>query len=479
LSSADRPHKGWVRFLTVLIGFLTVLTILTAWVDRQVFDTQEWGDTSLKLLQNPDIQKQVATYAVDELYANVDVEAELKDILPSDLSGFSGIAAGGLRQVADSGAQQALSNPNIQDLWRQANETAQTTLVRIIEDEGAVVSTTGGKVELQLRPLIIEIAGQVGLGQQARDNIPADVGSIEIVDSEQLSTVQTVAKIIQGTALITALLLLALIGLTVYLARGYRWASLLWIAAALAIGAVIVLILRSVAEGIVVSQLANVDIQPAAEAAYSIGTDLLRSIAISVIWSAVFLVFLAWLVSPNGAAESARRFLAVPFGSYPGATFTLLGLVAFVFLLMGAGDQREFLIRLMIVILFGLGAWAFRRTLVAAYPDAHVPAISEFGQRAGDKAKGLWQDRPDFLRRKQKDDTAVAAAAPPPGSAPTPGGESPTEVLTAEGVAAAPAPDPETARLDRLERLAGMHERGVLTDEEFAEEKARVRGEGG
>ena len=466
MSSAERPHKGWVRVLTALIGFLTVLTILTAWVDRQVFDTQEWGDTSLKLLQNPDIQKQVATYAVDELYANVDVEAELKDILPADLSGFSGIAAGGLRQVADSGAQQALSNPNIQDLWRQANETAQTTLVRIIEDDATVVSTTGGRVELQLRPLIIEIADQVGLGQQAKDNIPANVGSIEIVDSEQLSTVQTVAKIIKGTALITALLLLALIGLTVYLARGYRWVSLLWIAAALALGAVVVLVLRSVAEGIVVSQLANVDIQPAAEAAYSIGTDLLRSIAMSVIWSAVFLVFLAWLVSPNGAAESTRRFLAVPFGSYPGATFTLLGVVAFIFLVMGAGDQREFLIRLMIVILFGLGAWAFRRTLVAAYPDAEVPAISEFGRRAGDRAKGLWEDRPEFLRRKRRDE----------GPGPAPGAESPTEVLPASGAAApAPATDPETVRLDRLERLAAMHERGVLTDEEFAEEKARVR----
>jgi hypothetical protein len=85
---------------------------------------------------------------------------------------------------------------------------------------------------------------------------------------------------------------------------------------------------------------------------------------------------------------------------------------------------------------------------------------------------GAWQDRPDFLRRKQKQE-----------------GESPTEVLPATGAAApgaiapvapsAPSADPETARLDRLERLAAMHERGVLTDEEFAEEKARVRGEGG
>lgn len=86
--SDERPHKGWVRFLTVLVGLLTVLAILSTWVDRQIFDSQEWGDTSLKMLQNPEIQDRVAAFAVDELYENVDVEAELKDILPGDLDSF-------------------------------------------------------------------------------------------------------------------------------------------------------------------------------------------------------------------------------------------------------------------------------------------------------------------------------------------------------------------------------------------------------
>jgi hypothetical protein len=36
--------------------------------------------------------------------------------------------------------------------------------------------------------------------------------------------------------------------------------------------------------------------------------------------------------------------------------------------------------------------------------------------------------------------------------------------------------DDEDSRLGRLERLAELHEKGVLTDEEFAAEKARVLG---
>ncbi len=471
----ERPHKGWVRFLTVLIGILTVLAIVSAWVDRQIFDTQEWGDTSSKMLQNPVIQKEVAAYAVDELYANVDVEAELEDILPGDLQDLSGIAAGGLRQVADRGAEQALNSQRIQDLWRQANETAHATLIAIIEDDSAVVSTTGGKVELELRPLIIEIADQVGLGQQARDNIPETVGQIEIVDSDQLSTVQTVARVIHGTALITALLLLLLVALAVYLSPGYRWITLLWIAASLIVGALIVLILRSVIGGVVVPELATVDVQPAADAAYGIATDLLRSIAMTIIWSAVVLVALAWLVSPNRAAESIRKFLAVPFGRFPAATFGLLGLAGFIFLLMGAGDQREFLIRLVIVILAGVGAWSFSRTLAASYPDASFDGLSEFGERTKDRAKDAWAGRPAFLGNRED---SPAGSEPTPAPVPDAPAESaaasaPTEVLAA-AEQASERPDPETARLDLLDRLASMHERGVLDADEYAAEKARV-----
>ncbi len=410
--ASDRPHKGWVRFLTIAVGFLTVLAILSTWVDRQIFDSQEWGETSLEMLQDPAIQDQVATFAVDELYANVDVEAELEDILPGDFKSLSGVAAGGLRQVADQGAKQALNNQRVQDLWERANIAANETLVGIIEDDSEVVSTTDGKVTLELQPLIVEIADQVGLGQQARDNIPASVGQIEIVDSEQLSSVQTVATLIHGTALISALIGLALIGLAVYLSPGYRWLTLLWIAGALIMGALIVLILRSVLGGILVPELATPDVQPAADAAYGIATGLLSSIAWTVIWSAILLVPVSWLLSPTRSGESARAFLAVPFGRYPGATFALLGLVAFIFLLMGAGDQRGFLVRLMIVILAGIAAFFFRRRLVEAYPDASFGGgISEFRDRSREKAKELWSKLPG-----RNDDGAGEPAAPPSAS---------------------------------------------------------------
>ena len=477
----ERPHLGWVRFVTVLAGVVTLLAILSTWVDRQVFDTDEWGNTSLELLQNKEIQEQLANYAVDELYANVDVDAELKRILPGDLKELSGVAAGGLRQVADKGALEALKNDQVQNLWRNANEAAHKTLVDLIEDRNEIVTTTGGEVRLELKPLIVEIANQVGLGEQARSNIPDDVGNIEIVDSEEISQVQTVAKLIHGAALIASLLAIALIALAIYLSPGYRWLTLLWLAVTLVVVALLVLVLRSVAGNILVPELATPDVQPAAHAAWDIATQLLKSIAWTVIWSSVLLLALAWLIAPTTPSARVREFLAVPFGRYPGVTFGVLGLVAFIFLLMGAGDGREFLVRLEIVILAGVGAWFFRRQMMLEFPDADYSGLREFGERTRDKAKDAWAGRPKNISMPKfggkSQEPGDGKTGPGGEAAAAPGPEAETAVLPAATEAAAPAA-PQSSRLDQLEQLGRLKDAGVLDEEEFAAEKKRILGGG-
>jgi len=71
-------------------------------------------------------------------------------------------------------------------------------------------------------------------------------------------------------------------------------------------------------------------------------------------------------------------------------------------------------------------------------------------------------------------DGTTAAAAPDPELAELDALEKQVEAATP---AAAPA-DASQARLDRLEQLADLHDRGVLTDAELAAEKAKILNEG-
>src|SRR4051812_34676774 len=90
--------------LVVLGTLLAFLAILAIWTGRQALETDQWTETSSKLLQQPVIRTAVAGFLVDELYDNVDVAGELKAALPAQAQALAGPAAGALRTGIDTAA---------------------------------------------------------------------------------------------------------------------------------------------------------------------------------------------------------------------------------------------------------------------------------------------------------------------------------------------------------------------------------------
>src|SRR2546423_15698535 len=101
----EMRHRVKVRILVILASVLAFLAIFTSWIDRQALDTNHWVDTSGRLLEDRAISDALANYAVDQLYANVNVAANLKKRLPPDLQPIASPAAAGVREVATRAAQ--------------------------------------------------------------------------------------------------------------------------------------------------------------------------------------------------------------------------------------------------------------------------------------------------------------------------------------------------------------------------------------
>src|SRR5687767_9883695 len=113
--SGRRRAAVWALIVVAsLIGFGSVLT---TWVDRQMFDTQSWEEASADLIEDPQVRTAVSTYLVDQLYANVDVASGLEERLPPDLKPLAGTLAGALRQPATDAVDRLLDAPRVQQLW--------------------------------------------------------------------------------------------------------------------------------------------------------------------------------------------------------------------------------------------------------------------------------------------------------------------------------------------------------------------------
>jgi hypothetical protein len=453
----SRSRRRLVKALVILGSVLAFLSVFAIWTERQALNTSDWVDTSDKLLQNEEIRAAVGNYLVDQLYENVNVQQELKSLLPGETKQLAGPVSGGLRQVAGSGADQLLKSSTAQSLWEDANRSAHEQLVSVLEDKGEAVSTSEGNVSLNLGSLVTNLADQVGFGADLAEKLPPDAGQIRILRSDQLKTAQNIAIAVKGLALLLSILTFAAFAAAIYLSRDQRWVTILFCGIGLIAAGFAVIVARHVAGGIVVGQLVvDESVKPAGEATWSIATSLMTSIATTVILVGVLFSIAGWLGSPTGSARVSRKAMAPVLRDYAPFVYTGLALiVCFYFLSAPTQGLRSFLTTLIVAGMAAFGIHELRKQTAAEYPDAQFHEM--FGRtkdRVVDAVKGanLGEHAAKLrLPEMRKPDGGASEAA------------------------AVPTND-EDARLARLERLASLHEKGVLTDEELASEKARVLG---
>jgi hypothetical protein len=438
----ETRHRITVRILVVLASLLAFLAIFTSWVDRQALDTDEWVETSGKLLEDREISDALATYGVDQLYANVDVNALIKRRLPKDVQPISAPVAAGVRQFATRAGEQALQSPRFQNLWKEANRIAHTRLVAILKDESDDVSTQEGRVVLDLRPLVLQLADRVGLKKQLDQRLPPDVAQLEVADADQLETAQAIVRILEGLAWLFTLGTIALFAVAAYLAKGRRWMVVLGYGLGLVAAGLAAIAVRGAAKGLVVDTLAKTeDARVPAEHAWDISTELLHSISSTVILLGVFFVIASFLASPAGAAVSVRRALAPTLRERPGIVWSVFaGAALLAVIIWPPSGTRQLVLTLALIALAGVGVEALRRKTHQEFPDAK---------------RGDW-----VLSMRERASHASAEAGRRIGSA--------VKGLSDE------EPHPEDAKLDRLERLGELKEKGLLTAAEFREEKKKV-----
>jgi hypothetical protein len=464
----SRGRRRLVRALVILGSILAFLSVLAIWTERQALNTDDWVGTSGRLLENETIREELADYLVEQLYENVDVRKELEEILPGDTKDLAGPAAGGLRQVAGEGAEKALETSTAQELWERANRTTHEQLLAVLENKKEAVETDEGNVRLNLGELLQDLAEQVGIGEDLAEKLPADAAQIQIVKSDELKTAQDIALAIKGLAILFSILTFACFGAAIYLSRDGRWVTVLLSGVGLIAAGFAVVVVRQIAGGIVIDELVKTEsVKPAGEAAWAIGTSLMVSIATTVIIAGVLLLIAGWLASPTRSANVTRRYLAPTLRLHTAYVYAGLAiLVGFYFLSAPTQGLRAFVTALLIAAMAAFGIHELRKQTEEEFPEASYDDV--FG-RTKDKVVTAVKDaniservgeQASKLREKRR-----------------PGGDE-SEAAGAEAPTAALPVSEEDARLERLERLGTLREKGILTEEEFAAEKARLLGGG-
>jgi Short C-terminal domain len=415
------------RILVVLSILLVVLSLLAGYIRFQALDTDTVEETAGELIADEQIRNEVAAALVDELYTNVDVAAALEQRLPPDQKGLAGPAAAGLRELSDRAATRMLERPRVQELWVTTVTRAHRQLLNVLEDDTGALSTEGGAVVLDLNPLVVQLGDRVAVVGEVAERLGPDAGRIEIMQADQLETAQDLTQLAKILGSWLWILPVALSAIALWLARGRRLAILRMIAIGSILAGFFVLVVRRLAGSYLVEELVpTTSVQPAAQDAWDILTSLLRDGGFTLIGLGVIVLVAVWLAGPSRSGVASRRFLA-PYLARPELAFGA-ATALFLLLLWWSPTVQTTRVPLMIAaaLVLALAVEVLRRQTRREFPDPPPPDLGGSLRRGMGKLRG--------------------------------------------GTG-------EEQRLAALEQLGRLHAQGVLTDEEFAAEKAQLVGQ--
>ena len=360
-------HIAVVALLVVGTLFWTCFG-LGLWAKRQALDTNEWVNTSTRLLEDDQIRTALSLYLVDRLYASADVQQRLENVLPDRLDGLAAPAAAGLKEVARRNAPRLLGTAAALNAWKTANREAHKTLLNIVEHDGQ------GGVSLDLKSLVTQVAQGTGLPSGAGERIPPNVAQLEVARPEQLDTAKKALDLFQTAVWVLLGLALLSYAAAIWVSRTRR-RTIATIGGGFIFAGIAIVAVRRIGGKEVVDLLGDApNAHAAAQRVWDISTSLLVDVAQGSILLGVFVVSGAWLAGP-GRATAVRAWAAPALRERPGLVRAGLGVLLLLLVIWGPVPWTQKIVPLLIFTVgaFGWLEWIRARTL-EEFPEGLVQA---------------------------------------------------------------------------------------------------------
>lgn len=335
---ARRPLSTRVRgavagVLIVVALIIAPVAALSTWVRTQLVDTDRFVATFAPLAAAPEVQDFVGEKIVIAIDDAIDIDTVVGDVadgirdlgLPpraeTALGLLQGSAADGIRSLISGAVDDVLTSPQFASAWDQALRFTHANAIAAIQDDPtSALSVRDGALALDLAPLVAAVKAELtDRGMPFAAMIPDVDRSVTLVESDTLTTVQTVYQLAVAAGIWLPLLVLAMLIAGVLLAHDRRRATA-WTGFGVALSFGLVLIGINVGRTLAVAALSPA-VMPAgaAEAIFDIATVFMVGTLVSLAVLGAIVAVVAWFHGESLYAMSLRRTLARLFDRARGA----------------------------------------------------------------------------------------------------------------------------------------------------------------
>ena len=385
---STRARHRIAVILVIVATLIGILALLSTWVKREVFDTDQWVKTSSALLADEEIRTQLANGLTTQIFSSGVVQAEVAKALPPKAAVLAGPASAGLSQLFNKAVDKLLQTSAVQSLWEEANRKASETFIAIANDEpiatealGKAQSAAGG-TSLDLTSIKAAITEKLGIklpesglgsGEAAQAAVQAGdaQAGLEVIAPDQISTIRDIATLIQKGAVVLLLLTVLLYVIAIAITAGARMRTVTSVGISLILIGVATLTARKLLGTMLVDELAaNDSAKPAVNAVWEIGTGLLKTMAVASVGYGVVILAGTVLAGPTRAATRVREFMAPGLRDPMWASFGTLLLLLVLIWWGPTPALHEALGIVLIAALVIAGVVALRRQTIREFPAA-------------------------------------------------------------------------------------------------------------
>ena len=319
-------HHKLVVVLLVIACVLAPIAGTAVWINNQVTKTDRYVRTVKPLASDPHIQAAIADNVTRTLFANVDVAARAREVLPPRAQPFAPAIANGLHNFVQNATASFLASDQFQKLWVEINRRAHKQLVKVLTGKGGkLVQTKNGQVVVNLAPVLARVERRLHeRGINVFDRLPpaAIKSNFVILDSKQLEQAQGGVRLLKTLAIALPLLVLALLAAAIAISERRR-RTLLQASLGIAASMAVLGLLLTIGRTIYLDKITGPNLpHDAAAAFYDVLIHYLRLGLRIVAGVALVVAAVAYLTGPYKSAVAIRggvrwdRAAATPFGHW-------------------------------------------------------------------------------------------------------------------------------------------------------------------
>jgi hypothetical protein len=311
LSRQTDRALGWRWVFAVALAVLAmigiVLSIQALWVNTTLGDEDRFVSTFEPLAGDEAVATAVSVRVADGVVSSEEYQSFVGDALPSELGVLAVPITGAVREIVATASGEVVQSDVFAEAWSAALRTTHVAVSAVLTGNDAALESEGGVVSLNLDELAATVIERIESSRGIDlPEIESDLGSIVILESDQLASAQTVVEGINRAAWVFPIVALLLIVAAMFAAPDKPLMVLILVFGTAFVGLLNLVFLRF-AQSRLVENAANEVTRDAVDAVYDIAVAGLRAATWALIVLALLIGFFAWL---NGSSAWGRSLKA-------------------------------------------------------------------------------------------------------------------------------------------------------------------------